>query len=229
MEGAAASVDSTKKLMEAIRAGDKAGLDALLSAEPGLLRATAPNGSSVMLLAAYFGHPEVTEIFVRHGAKADVFEASALGDLETVRRLVSGDRALVNAFAADGFYPLGLAAYFGHGTIVELLLKNGADVNLGARNAQKVTALHAGASRGGAEIVKMLLEAGADPDPKQERGFMPLHSAAANGNAAVVTLLLKHGARANAKADDGKTPADMATEGGHKDLAEMLKKASAYA
>src|SRR5689334_20295150 len=118
MEGAAASVDNSKKLMEAIRAGDKAAMGALLSAEPGLLEFAAPNGSSVMLLAAYYGHPELAEIFVRHGAKPDVFEASALGDLEMVRKVVSGDRALVNAFAADGFYPLGLAAFFGHRAIV---------------------------------------------------------------------------------------------------------------
>jgi ankyrin repeat protein len=224
MEGAAPSVDTQKKLMEGIRAGDKAAVDNLVSAEPGLLRATAPNGSSVMLLAAYFGHPEVAEVFVRHGAKADLFEASALGDLETVRNAVKANPESVNSFAADGFYPLGLAAYFGHRAIVEFLLKNGADVHLAARNAQRVTALHAGASRGGAEIVKMLLEGGADPDAKQERGFVPLHSAAANGNSVVVELLLKYGAHANAKADDGKTPADMAAEGGHKDLAEMLKK-----
>ena len=227
MEGAAASVDNKKKLMEAIRTGDKPGLDALLSAEPGLLGFTAPNGSSVMLLAAYFGHPEVAEVFMQYGAKPDVFEASALGDFETVQRLLNGDRALVNVLAADGFYPLGLAAYFGHSAIVEFLLKNGADVKLAARNAQKVTALHAGASRGGAEIVKMLLEAGADPNVEQERGFVPLHSAAANGNVAVVELLLNHGARANAKADDGKTPVDMAAEQGHEDLADMLRNAQA--
>ena len=225
MEGTAASVDHTKKLMEAIRAGDNAGVEALLSAQPGLLQSTAPNGSSVMLLAVYTGHPELAEVFARHGAKPDVFEASALGDLDAVRRLVEGDGALVNAFAADGFYPLGLAAYFGHSAIVEFLLKNGADVRLAARNAQKVTALHAGASRGGAEIVRLLLEAGADPNAKQERGFVPLHSAAANGNAPVVELLLLHGALADAKTDGGKTPADLATERGHKDLAEKLTKA----
>jgi uncharacterized protein len=226
MEGAAASVDNSKKLMEAIRAGDKAGLEELLRTEPGLLRFTAPNGSSVMLLAAYYGHPELAEIFVRHGAKPDVFEASALGHLEAVRRLVGGDRALVNAFAADGFYPLGLAAFFGHRAIVEFLLKNGADVSLSARNAQKVTALHGAVARRDVEIVKMLLEADADPNARQERGFAPLHDAAANGNAALVELLLKHGARADAKADDGKTPGDMAAERGHKEIAQKLRKAA---
>jgi ankyrin repeat protein len=220
------SDETTKKLIEAIRAGDKAAVETLVNAEPELLQVTAPNGSSVLLLAAYFGHPEVAEVFVRRGAKPDVFEASALGDLESVRKLVSADQGLVNAFAPDGFYPLGLAAYFGHRAVVEFLLKNGADVSLAARNAQKVTALHAGASRGGAEIVKMLLEAGADPNAKQERGFVPLHSAAANGNAAVVELLLKHGAAADAKADDGKAPADLAAEAGHKEVAERLRKAT---
>jgi ankyrin repeat protein len=75
-------------------------------------------------------------------------------------------------------------------------------------------------------IVKMLLEAGADPNARQERGFVPLHDAAANGNSALVEVLLNHGALSDVRTDDGKTPADMAAERGHHEVADRLRKAA---
>ena len=215
--------ESTKKFMEAIRGGDKVALEEMLRREPELLRFAAPSGSSVVLLAAYYGHAELAEVFVRHGVKLDMFEASVTGNLERVREMLNENAGLVNAFAADGFFPLGLAAFFGHRAIVEFLLKNGAEVNTASRNAQKVTSLHGAVARRDVGIVRMLLEHGADPNATQERGFVPLHDAAANGNLALVQLLVKHGARVNAKAEDGKTPGEMAAERGHKEVAEWLE------
>src|SRR5258708_7267006 len=142
MGGGAGSGRKTKEVLGRDRGGGKDGLEALLKAEPGLLRFAAPNGSSVLLLTAYYGHPELAEVFSRHGAKPDVFEASALGDLETVRNVVGGDRALVNAFAADGFYPLGLAAFFGDPPVLGYFLKNGADVKNSAPKPPKGPAPH---------------------------------------------------------------------------------------
>jgi len=214
--------ENAKKLMEVIRGGDRAELEALLKMEPDLLRYAAPNGSSAVLLAAYYGHAELADVFVRQGAKLDVFETCATGNLERVEMLVKENPGVVNAFAPDGFFPLGLAAFFGHRAIVEFLLKNGADVNAAARNVQKVTALHGAVARRDVEIVKMLLEGGADANAKQERGFAPLHDAAANGHLALVQLLVSHKARADARSEDGKTPGEMAAERGHGQVAEWL-------
>ena len=219
------SEETTKKLMDAIRAGDRGALDALFAAEPELARFRAPNGSSLLSLTAYMGHPELADVIRKRGIQPDIFEACALGDLLAVQAIVAASRSEANRSAPDGFYPLSLASYFGHRAVVEFLLKNGADVHAAAKNAQKVTALHAGASRGDVDIVRMLLDAGADPNSKQAGGFVALHSAAQNGNVAIVELLLKNGARANSPNDKGKTPADVATEAKHKDLAERLRSA----
>jgi hypothetical protein len=215
--------DRSKELLEAIRAGNKTAVDGLLQQEPALLLFKAPNGSSVILLGTYYGHPELTEVFVKHGAKLDVFEASATGNLAAVRQLVQSDPLAVNSFAADGFYPLGLAAFFGHREIVQFLLEHGADVHLAARNAQRVTALHAAVARRDVETVRMLLKHGADPNARQEKGFMPLHEAAANGEEAIARLLIEHGAQVHARTDDGKTPHDLATERGRRQIADWFK------
>src|ERR1700687_676639 len=121
--------DKSKDLLEAIRAGNKAAIDSLLQQEPALLGFRAPNGASVILLAVYYGHAELAEVFVKHGAKLDIFEASAMGNLESVRQWMEASPACVNSFAPDGFYPLGLATFFGHREVADFLLVHGADVH----------------------------------------------------------------------------------------------------
>jgi ankyrin repeat protein len=218
----AMSQNTTQQLIDAIKAGDKSAVERLLEEDANLIRAAA-NGTSAILLAAYNGRRDVAQVFVESGAMLDIYEACALGSLERVREIVRDNPGAVNSFAPDGFFPLGLAAFFGHGEIVRLLLENGAQATPAARNAQRVTALHGAVARGDGDIVKMLLEHGADPNARQESGFVPLHEAAANGKEAIARLLVEHGARVDAAADDGKTAYDLATQRGQKAMAEWLQ------
>jgi ankyrin repeat protein len=126
------------------------------------------------------------------------------------------------AFAEDGFFPLGLAAFFGRREAVRLLLDAGADVHAAARNGMRVQALHAAAAAHDAEIVQALLDAGADPNAVQQAGFRPLHEAASQGDAEVAERLVRAGALLDLPSDDGKTARALALEKGHHDLVARL-------
>ena len=64
-----------------------------------------------------------------------------------------------------------------------VLMANGADVRTAAKNAMKVTSLHAAAAGKWIDIAKILLEHGADPNARQMRGYVPLHEIAGQGSA----------------------------------------------
>jgi ankyrin repeat protein len=128
----------------------------------------------------------------------------------------------VDAYSADGFFPLGLAAFFGHEDAVRLLLARGANPNLSARNAMRVAAIHAASAAGSLPIARALVEAGADVNAVQQAGFTPLHAAAMSGRLDLVKLLLDHGADPSAKADDGRTALVMAREAKHQALVDLL-------
>jgi uncharacterized protein len=215
--------DALEALAAAVRKGDAGAVEALLAADPALVNARRPDGSSFVLFAVYCGHPRLVEVFREHGRSLDLFEATAAGDAPAARAFLAKDPAAANAMSPDGFPVLGLALFFGHTALAELLLASGADPNAASANAMKVTPLHAATSRGDAAMVKKLLDKGANPDARQQGGWTSLHNAASQGNVEIVRLLRATGADVSARTDDGKTAADLAGERGHAVLAESLR------
>jgi ankyrin repeat protein len=74
------------------------------------------------------------------------------------------------------------------------------------------------------DIVKLLLNRGANIEAKGYRGKTALMEAALNGHAATVSLLLHRGAKINAIDNERNTALMWAARNGHQDIVQMLQR-----
>ncbi|RDD44087.1 Ankyrin repeat and SOCS box protein 13 [Trichoplax sp. H2] len=88
----------------------------------------------------------------------------------------------------------------------------------------KRTPLHLAASSGGADCVKILLQAGANPNAKEVNGLSPLHLAVYHGRASCVEVLLNNGCKVDARTRFGCTPLHNAAYFEKSDCARLLLK-----
>ncbi|GFS41325.1 transient receptor potential cation channel subfamily A member 1 homolog [Trichonephila inaurata madagascariensis] len=110
--------------------------------------------------------------------------------------------------------PLHLAATTGSKKIIILLL-NSVEEHGGhdklrkyvdEKNISGYTALHSAVMKGHLDIVKILLEKGADVKLTFDHSSHPLHLAAVSGDVDIVKCLLQHGAAVNCVNNFGETP-----------------------
>ena len=94
----------------------------------------------------------------------------------------------------------------GNSTAVSDLLARGADPNATVRFDRGGTALHPASSCGKLRYVKLLLEAGANPNLTDNGGDTPLHWACQEGYVNIIRCLLKAGADIEAQDCNGFTP-----------------------
>ena len=85
------------------------------------------------------------------------------------------------------------ASSFGLRSIVDALIQTGVDINAPASRFGG-TALHGATLREHVGVMKLLLDAGADPNKQDSNLISPLHTAAFWGNERVIRLLLQYGA-----------------------------------
>lgn len=147
------------------------------------------------------------------GAKPNLWTWIRLGETEHVLRLLKEAPSLIHAKSPDlQFLPLHVAARMANVPVVRYLIEHGADVNAGEN-----TALWFAAQSGAEpavdriEIMKLLLNAGADVNRRCEEGSTALHYAAWRGPVEAVELLLSREARNWIEDHSGKLPRDYAT------------------
>ena len=175
-------------ILAAARAGDRAGVEAAFAAGASVnavdkkgLSPLGLAGLTPLGLAAAYGHRNIAEFLLNHGANVD-------------------------AASADGFEqtPLNKAAQYGSADVAALLLDHGADID--ARDIAGATPLEWAALHGHKNVVSLLLARGAIVNAQSSTGKTALHLAATAGHKDVVALLLAHGADLNVRNSDGQTP-----------------------
>jgi ankyrin repeat protein len=213
-----------QELIAAVRAGDITRITSLIITTPALVNAHADSGESAVLLATYYGYYDIADLLIIYGAALTFFEATAAGKRAQVQEYLRADPALINTFSPDGFTALGLAAFFGHAALVDLLLANGEQVNVSSHNPLNVMPLHSSVASRQLGISRALLDHGADVNATQQEDYTPLHEAAQNGDIEMIKLLLAHGANTTARIASGETPRESALKNGHTAAAELIEK-----
>jgi ankyrin repeat protein len=202
-----------------------AAAEALLDAGLDLL-ALGSYEQTALAAAARRGNAELVELFVRRGAPVDqpgsfgrppiiaalrerhlaivdlllergadpqtknlLSEATRLGANDLVRRLL----AVADVVDPEAFFE---AARRGEVALVGELLDSGVDIEAESWGNR---ALHKAAAKGRLEVVRLLLERGAELDARDSRGNTPMLHAAYNGQLEVVKLLVESGADVQAQ------------------------------
>ena len=127
----------------------------------------------------------------------------------------------VNVFNADSLTaPLHIASREGRFTVVQVLLKHGAYVNVVYGNG--FTPLHLASQFEHPEVARLLLENGADVNSETLLNITPLCLLSeGSGDMEVAQVLLEYGADPNALTYQGCTPLYMALQNGQ-DLTQLL-------
>ena len=193
------------------------------------------------LVAALGGkHFDVAELLRRNDADVDVrdvmgdtplLEACNAGVLDTVQWLLNHG-ADMNTQGDVRRAPLHSAAGFGHSEVFRMLIEHNADIDI--RNDYGDSPLHIAASpyldvRVNVDIMRVLLDLGADPNARDNENATPLHHSCwstqngYHGTVEGTCLLLKHGAIIDAEDNEGRTPLQLALEHGRDEIATCLK------
>jgi uncharacterized protein len=214
-----------EELFDAIEAGDDARVKTLLEADPALASSRDTSGVSALMRALYRFDKPLIDTVKRRVDELDVFEAAAFGDVDRLTELLSNEPSLVTSYSGDGFTAMHFAAFFGRYEVAALLIERGAEVDAFGRGWMTGTAMHSAVSRLQSDVVRILLEAGANPNVRQSAGWSPLHAAAMNGDLTSVELLLASGAEPTATNDEGRSVIDLATESGDQRTVDRIRSA----
>ena len=207
----------------AMENGDMQMLRMRLDSDPNLARAKDLNGNSLLLASIYLGDQEAIDLLLESVSHLFAEEAAALGRTDRLVELFDAGEATPDSLSPDGFGLMHLACMYGHQETVEMLLDRGASREMVSKHKMKVRPIHSAAAGKKMDIVRLLIDRGADVNAVQGAGWRLIHHAAQQGDREFVDLLIEHGADVTVTNDRDQSPVDIARGLGHEDLAVFLE------
>ncbi|KAL5988372.1 putative protein S-acyltransferase 23 [Asimina triloba] len=138
---------------------------------------------------------------------ADVFSASAYGNLEKLRKFLEVDGVSLSKPDANGYYALQWASLNNYPHVAQYIIEHGGDVNVADTTRQ--TALHWAAVRGSIPVADVLLQNGARVEAADVNGYrvIAVHVAAQYGQTAFLNhIIVQYDADFDATDNDGRSP-----------------------
>lgn len=188
------------------------------------------NGRTALMVACQRGRDDVVELLINRGADLeikDTFGATALifaverGRPNVVKILLKNQADVEDLSRAYGT-PLAIAALHGYTQIAADLIEAGADINRLDKANRIPPPIYAASQGGHVDMVRLLLDNGANPQIRLPSGRTALFWPAARGHEKVLELLLQVGIDPTLQDDSGDSAFDYAARNGHIDAMQML-------
>lgn len=224
----ASSPDATADLVSAIVSNNVAAARVALNAGADV-NAGNNEGRTPLMAAVMFSRPDIVQMLLEHGA-----DVNRRADDPTVGNCVSAAFSAINGTQLVGMGETEPGRHAAALAVLKLVANaKGADLNVLVRRATThKTGLMIAAEAGAADVVQVLLDAGADPNTMNGGKYTALDyavdrapgwsEAPRSNRPIIVRALLAKGARKDHKPADGVTPMERAKRAGNAEISALL-------
>jgi uncharacterized protein len=201
----------------AVANGNAAMVELLLNAGANASQ-SEPTGETLLMMASQVGEPQVVKLLLGRGADVNARDPQ-FGQTALMFAARAGHAAIASMLITAGA-KLDLATKLGpppawvkpnsqpgYGFGIGII-RGGTPADRGRRDAAggAMTAIHYAARQGHADVVELLVKAGAAVNPREANDITPLLMAISNNNMAAARYLLAHGGDVNAQDWYGRSP-----------------------